>query len=78
MGPTSVLSAPDEPHGDSMNLSLFDSKIAFLWQSIEINNNKHVCLYVCACSCFLFMSEQEISQYKKSWYQIGLRTLQIL
>ena len=30
------------------NLSPFDSKIACLCQSIEINN-KYVCMYVCAC-----------------------------
>ena len=29
------------------NLSPFDSKIACLCQSIEINNNKYVCMYVC-------------------------------
>ena len=31
------------------NLSPLDSNIACLCQSIEINNNKHVCMYVCMC-----------------------------
>ena len=40
------------------NLSPFDSKIACLCQSIEINNNKYVCMYVCICDmrkapCFI-------------------------
>ena len=33
------------------NLSPFDSNIACLFQSIEINNNKHVCMCVCTCVC---------------------------
>ena len=31
------------------NLSPFDSNIACLCQSIEINNNKYVCMYACMC-----------------------------
>ena len=34
-----------EPEED--NLSPFDSNIACLCQSIEINNNKHICIFVC-------------------------------
>ena len=37
------------------NLSPFDSKIACLCQSIEINNNKYVCMYVCR-----FVSEHSV------------------
>ena len=33
------------------NLSPLDSKIACLCQSIEINNNKYVCMYVCMYVC---------------------------
>ena len=33
------------------NLSPFDSNIACLCQSIDINNNKHVCMYVCMYLC---------------------------
>ena len=33
------------------NLSPFDSNIACLCQSIEINNNKHVCMCVCVYPC---------------------------
>ena len=33
------------------NLSPFDSKISCLCQSIETNNNKHVCMYVCTNEC---------------------------
>ena len=33
--------------GEEDNLSPFDSKIACLCQSIEINNNKYVCMYIC-------------------------------
>ena len=29
------------------NLSPFDSNMACLCQSIEINNNKHICIYTC-------------------------------
>ena len=34
------------PSAEGDNLSPFDSNIACLCQSIEINNNKHVCMYV--------------------------------
>ena len=37
------------PSAEEDNLSPFDSNIACLCQSIEINNNKHVCMYVCMC-----------------------------
>ena len=33
------------------NLSPFDLKIACLCQSIEINNNKHVCMHACMHEC---------------------------
>ena len=39
------------PSAEEDNLSPFDSNIAYLCQSIEINNNKHVCMYVCVCAC---------------------------
>ena len=35
------------PSAEEDNLSPFDSNIACLCQSIEINNNKYVCMYVC-------------------------------
>ena len=47
------------PSAEEDNLSPFDSNIACLCQSIEINNNKHVCMYmyiyiyiyICICMC---------------------------
>ena len=36
------------------NLSPFDLNIACLCQSIEINNNKHVCMYVCMYIMYIF------------------------
>ena len=39
------------PSAEEDNLSPFDSNIACLCQSIEINNNKHVCMYVCMYVC---------------------------
>ena len=45
------------------NLSPFDSNIACLCQSIEINNNKHVCMYVRMYVEFKFLAWSSIAQY---------------
>ena len=42
------------PSAEVDNLSPFDSNIACLCQSIEINNNKYVCMYVCMYVCVYY------------------------
>ena len=45
------------------NLSPFDLNIACLCQSIEINNNKYVCMYVCMYICMYISIYVYISMY---------------
>ena len=52
------------PSAEEDNLSPFDSKIACLCQSIEINNNIYVCMYVCMyiCVCVCISIAQSVFQ----------------
>ena len=71
------------PSAEEDNLSPFDSNIACLCQSIEINNNKHVCMFVCMYVCMyvlaLFLIAQSVCQqafsllvnrYLRPWVRI--------
>ena len=44
------------------NLYPFDTKTACLCQSIEINNNKYVCMYACAHVCCIQSAGELVSQ----------------
>ena len=56
------------PSAEEDNLSPFDSNIACLCQSIEINNNKYVCMYVC-CQLSSAATGTSLELRFMAWFQ---------
>ena len=59
LGPRDQILHSAEEH----NLSPFDLNIACLCQSIELNNNKHVCMYVCMYVCIIYVCIMYVCMY---------------
>ena len=56
------------------NLSPFVSKIACLCQSIEINNNKYVCMCICMCMCMYACTHAQTHTHKHTYTHVHVHT----